>query len=206
MHEPIVKICGITNTEDAVFAMEQGADIIGIVRSDRSPRKGSESLVNELSSMGATVAGVYTEMENVMAIHSRESYVQLHFPHGAKEIGYVKEELGRKVISVVFAQEEPSPLNSGIEKIKLGADLVLLEYGRNALDSAMARVTNMRNFPIGIAGGVSVSNLRKLLLYSPYFVDVSSSLEETPGRKSHKKIIEFMEVIRSEGATYQQSR
>ena len=206
MHEPIVKICGITNTEDAIFSLEHGADIIGIVRSDKSPRKGSESLVNEISSMGATVAGVYTEMENVMAIHSRESYVQLHFQHGADEINYVKEELGRKVISVVFAQEESSPLSAGLEKIKLGADLVLLEYGRKALDFTMARVTNMRNFPIGIAGGVSVSNLRKLLLYSPYFVDVSSSLEDTPGRKSHKKIIEFMEVIRSEGATYQQSR
>ena len=205
MYEPRVKICGITNTDDAVYSLEQGVDIIGVIRSDLSPRKGSENLINEISSLGATVAGVYTEMENVRAIKSKEAYVQLHFPHGEKEINYVKEELGRKVISVVFANEEISPLNAGLEKVKLGADMVLLEYGRNAWDSVIEKVSDMKNLPIGVAGRVSASNLRKLLKYSPYFVDVSSSLEVIPGRKNHKKIHEFMEVIRSEGATVQQS-
>ena len=205
MHEPRVKICGITNTDDAVYSLEQGADIIGVIRSDLSPRMGSENLINEISSLGATVAGVYTEMENVRAIKSKEAYVQLHFPHGEKEINYVKEELGRKVISVVFANEEISPLNAGLEKVKLGADMVLLEYGRSAWDSVIEKVSDMKNLPIGVAGRVSASNLRKLLKYSPYFVDVSSSLEVIPGRKNHKKIHEFMEVIRSEGATVQQS-
>ncbi len=205
MHEPRVKICGITNTDDAVYSLEQGADIIGVIRSDLSPRKGSENLINEISSLGATVAGVYTEMENVRAIKSKEAYVQLHFPHGEEEINYVKEELGRKVISVVFANEEISPLNAGLEKVKLGADMVLLEYGRSAWDSVIEKVSDMKNLPIGVAGRVTASNLRKLLKYSPYFVDVSSSLEVIPGRKNHKKIHEFMEVIRSEGATVQQS-
>lgn len=205
MYEPRVKICGITNTDDAVYSLEQGVDIIGVIRSDLSPRKGSENLINEISSLGATVAGVYTEMENVRAIKSKEAYVQLHFPHGEKEINYVKEELGRKVISVVFANEEISPLNAGLEKVKLGADMVLLEYGRSAWDSVIEKVSDMKNLPIGVAGRVSASNLRKLLKYSPYFVDVSSSLEVIPGRKNHKKIHEFMEVIRSEGATVQQS-
>ncbi len=205
MYEPRVKICGITNTDDAVYSLEQGADIIGIIRSDLSPRKGSENLINEISSLGATVAGVYTEMENVRAIKSKEAYVQLHFTHGEEEVKYVKEELGRKVISVVFANEEISPLNAGLEKVKLGADMVLLEYGRSAWDSVIEKVSDMKNLPIGVAGRVSASNLRKLLKYSPYFVDVSSSLEVIPGRKNHKKIHEFMEVIRSEGATVQQS-
>ena len=205
MHEPRVKICGITNTDDAVYSLEQGADIIGVIRSDLSPRMGSENLINEISSLGATVAGVYTEMENVRAIKSKEAYVQLHFPHGEEEINYVKEELGRKVISVVFANEEISPLNAGLEKVKLGADMVLLEYGRSAWDSVIEKVSDMKNLPIGVAGRVSASNLRKLLKYSPYFVDVSSSLEVIPGRKNHEKIQEFMEVIRSEGATVQQS-
>lgn len=205
MYEPRVKICGITNTDDAVYSLEQGVDIIGVIRSDLSPRKGSENLINEISSLGATVAGVYTEMENVRAIKSKEAYVQLHFPHGEKEINYVKEELGRKVISVVFANEEISPLNAGLEKVKLGADMVLLEYGRSAWDSVIEKVSDMKNLPIGVAGRVTASNLRKLLKYSPYFVDVSSSLEVIPGRKNHKKIHEFMEVIRSEGATVQQS-
>jgi phosphoribosylanthranilate isomerase len=144
-------------------------------------------------------------MENVRAIKSKEAYVQLHFPHGEEEVKYVKEELGRKVISVVFANEEISPLNAGLEKVKLGADMVLLEYGRSAWDSVIEKVSDMKNLPIGVAGRVTASNLRKLLKYSPYFVDVSSSLEVIPGRKNHKKIHEFMEVIRSEGATVQQS-
>lgn len=196
-----MKICGITNVEDAIYSMEQGADFIGVVRSDKSPRKGTADLVNALSSLGMTVAGVYTEFDSVMNLSSMETFVQLHFPHGGAEISYVKEELGRKVISVVFANEEKSPIEAAMEKIRQGADLALLEYGGEGWASRLVKIPEIGRSHFGIAGRVSSGNLGILIRSSPYFIDVSSSLEEAPGKKSHSKIKQFMEVLRTEAAT-----
>lgn len=201
MHDPVVKICGITMVEDALYAKQQGANIIGVVRSDKSPRKGSSSLIDELTSLGITVAGVYTEMESVREIRSRDSYVQLHFHHGREEISFVKEKLGRRVISVVFAHNEPAPLEAALAKIKQGADLALLEYGQDGWDSRIHKIPAIGGKPIGVAGRVTRENLRELIRYWPHFIDVSSSLEDSPGKKSHSKIKQFMEVLNGETAT-----
>ena len=198
MNDPFVKICGITRVEDAIFSVENGAAIIGVVRSSRSPRRGSAALINELSDMGMKVAAVYTEMDTIRGSSSLEAYVQLHFSHGNDEIAYVKEELGLKAISVIFANSEDSPLGAALDKINQGADLVLLEYGREGWSSRYRKIPDIEKHPIGIAGRVSVGNLRELLKESPYFIDVSSSLEDSPGKKNHSKIRDFMEVLKTE--------
>ena len=183
-----------------MYAKAQGAHIIGVVRSDNSPRKGSAGLIDELSTLGLVVAGVYTEVESVKKIESQETYVQLHFPHGIHEISYVKEELGRKVISVVFAHNELSPIDAAMEKISQGADLVLLEYGKEGWAAYNHKIPELYGYPIGVAGKVSKENLGGLVRYSPYFIDISSSLEDAPGKKSHSKIKQFMEVLHAETA------
>ncbi len=201
MSDIMVKICGITNVEDGLYSVEKGADILGVVRSEKSPRKGTPELIDKLSSLGAQVAGVYTEMESVRNITSNEDYVQLHFPHGNDEITFVKEKLERKVISVVFAYGGKSPLEAALEKIGQGADLVLLEYGKKGWISHSKKIPAIGKRPIGIAGRVSLEDLRELMGYSPHFIDVSSSLEQYPGKKDHAKVREFMEVLRTEEAT-----
>lgn len=200
MRKPLVKVCGLTTVEDALFASGHGADILGVVRSSRSPRKGTADTINELSDMGLQVAGIYTDMETAMNSGSREQYIQLHFQHGKDEISSVRKEMGRKAISVVFAYKESDPLGSALEKIRSGADLVLLEYGSRGFAAGTGILPEMGPYPIGVAGRVSTGNLRMLLGASPYFIDVSSSLEQYPGKKDRMKIVEFMEAVRYEPA------
>ncbi len=200
MHEPRVKICGITNVEDGIFSNEHGADIIGVVRSSKSPRAGTAELINELTGIGIPVAGVYTEIGTVEEITSDENYVQLHFQHGPQEITHVKKELGRKVISVVFAYKENSPFEKALEKLSQGADLALLEYGSKGWNSGDRKIPEIKRHPVGIAGRVSIGNIGDLLRAHPYFIDVSSSLEVSPGKKDHSKISQFMEVLKNEAA------
>jgi phosphoribosylanthranilate isomerase len=196
----LVKICGITNVEDALYSVDQGADIVGVVLSEKSPRRGTPDLINRLISLGIHTAGIYTDMESVRNIASLEEYVQLHFPHGKEEISFVKEKLGRRVISVVFAYEEKSPLSAAHNKLMEGSDLVLLEYGKEGWASIHDSGMEIGKEHIGIAGKVSVENLKSLISYSPYFIDVSSSLEMYAGKKDHSKIRKFMEVFRAEEA------
>lgn len=197
---PLIKVCGITSIEDARFSLEHGADITGVVMSDLSPRRGSRELVREMSGLGAHVAGVYTEMKTIERDNSEEEYIQIHFQHGKEAIHYVKNELGRKAISVVFPLKSREFMQEAEEKLENGADLVLLDFGRDIWDSRVEGLPDLEGRKIALAGKISSSNVVEVLRYHPYLVDLSSSLESAPGRKDHLKIEKFMEVARPEHA------
>jgi phosphoribosylanthranilate isomerase len=183
-----VKICGITNEEDADYSLKMGADIIGVILDFNVKRHGTEELIEKIKKRHpeAQLAGVYTSMP---AYVGEEDYIQLHFDHFPEDITYVKNAMGKKVISVIDFHSE----NIG-EKIRLhlkaGADYVLLEDR----DGIIERVSQLRGLPmkrIGIAGKIDSSNLKQLIELNPDLIDVSSSLEERTGKKSSAKIDEF---------------
>ena len=197
-----IKICGITSLKDAEYASSAGATLIGVVLSELSQRKGTHEIVDELSSHGHTVVGVYTDFESVRTTSSLEDYIQLHFPHGGDEIRFVHEKLGKKVISVVFPGNGNSILNGSMDKLRSDADLVLVDYGREITTEDMKNVPDLSGLKIGLAGKISPSNIREVLKANPFFVDLSSSLEISPGKKDHSKIEYFMEVFRTAASTF----
>lgn len=195
---PEIKICGITNEEDARYAASSGASILGVILSNRSPRKGTVELVRELSVSGYSIAGVYTDFESVRKESSLEDFIQLHFVHGIDEIKFVRNELGKKVISVIFPEKDTDFMEDADEKLKNGADLVLLEYGREINSSDIEGLPDLTGKKIGLAGKISETNLSTVMRANPFFIDLSSKLEEYPGKKDHGKIKSFMEVFRLE--------
>lgn len=192
----LVKICGLTNLEDAIFSRNAGADILGVVMSDRSPRRGTSSFIQELAGRGFDTAGVYTELETVMKDASAETYIQLHFQHGRKEIEYVKKNLNKKVISVIFPHPGKDIRQEAEERIHEGADLALIDYGSDVWESASEKFPDLEETRIGVAGKVSADNLQRVIQLNPYFIDLSSMLEISPGKKDHVKIRHFMEVLK----------
>ncbi len=197
---PKIKVCGITNLEDGKFAASAGASIIGVVLSDRSPRKGSPELVVELSRSGMSVAGVYTDMISAKRDATEEEFIQLHFPHGRKEIEHVHEQLGKRTISVVFPEKNAAFLSEAKEKLAEGTDLVLADFGRSITPEDQETIHDLEGYRIGLAGKIYSDNLQIVLKSNPYFIDLSSRLESYPGKKDHERLGEFMEAFRHEAS------
>ncbi len=195
---PEVKICGITNLEDAEVASSSGASIIGVVLSDRSPRKGTPALIGELSRHGYNVAGVYTDMDSLKREATDEDYIQLHFLHGSDEIEYVHDQLGKKTISVVFPGKSENFLVEAQDKLHDGTDMVLADFGRCITGKDCRVMPDLKGYRIGLAGKISIDNLQEVVKPNPYFLDLSSRLEAYPGKKDHEKVRKFMEVLRNE--------
>lgn len=198
---PIVKICGITDNVDAELAAKSGASILGVVLSDRSPRKGSSELVRELSLNNFNIAAVYTEMRSVKSDATLEQYVQLHFDHGYDEIKFVERNLVKKVISVVFPDRNPHFLKEAEEKLSMGAEIVIIDYGREITEEDIRSLPDFNGKRIGLAGMISEDNLSLVLRVNPFVIDLSRSIEEYPGKKNPEKIRSFMEVFRNETGT-----
>ena len=187
-----IKICGITNEEDADYSLKMGADILGVILDFNVKRHGTEELIRKIKKKhpDAMLTGVYTSMPYVVG---REDYIQLHFRHSPEDIQYVKNTLHKKVISVMdFHQENIK------EMLKLyldaGADYVLLE-DRNGIIERRYQLRELPMNRIGIAGKIDSKNLKSLLQLNPDLIDVSSSLEEIIGKKSFKKMDEFFNIL-----------
>lgn len=198
---PKIKICGLTNMEDADFASQMGADILGVVLAENSPRRGTASLVRQLASRGFRVAGVYTSIDSIIEHISDETYVQIHFPHGESEIDFVKNKLRKKVISVIFPERETDFPKKAENLLKSGADMVLVDFGTVISVADENRIPDFSGKTIGVAGKIYIDNIRTALRFNPGFIDLSSRLEKYPGKKDHDRIRTFMEAFNSESAT-----
>ncbi|MCL6091156.1 MAG: phosphoribosylanthranilate isomerase [Candidatus Thermoplasmatota archaeon] len=197
-HTPFVKICGITNLEDGIAALEGGARILGVVLSNLSPRKGSQEVIRGLKNVGAEVAGVYTDMDSIRESEMNEDYVQIHFPHGTDEITFVRDHLKKKVISVVKPQHSNDPRAEALELLGLGADYSLIDFGGDLSRVPASHKMDLSGMKTGVAGRISMDNIGYALSLNPYFLDISSRIEEYPGKKDHGKMIELMELFRNE--------
>ncbi len=184
-----VKVCGITDLRDGIRAAGLGAFILGVVLSEKSIRRGTADLVSQLKSYGYTVAAVHTSLNDAISSVGDEDYIQLHFNHGPDEIDLVKKH-GKKTISVI-------PIDSTHEfimEMKQASDLILFEY-KPLIAGKMHQISPFLDNSTGVAGGINAGNLKDIIPHSPGFIDVSSSLEYTPGKKSEEKMVEFFREV-----------
>lgn len=194
-----VKICGITNIEDALWAVDCGADALGFIFYNKSPRHIKPEAVNEIISSlppFITTVGVFVN-EELNAIDDIVHFtgitaIQLH---GDESPSYCKLING-KLIKAIRIKNEKS-----IELIKqYDVDAFLLDsfdaknYGGSGLTFDWKLAKKAKQYgKIILAGGLTPSNVedavKKVL---PYGVDVSSGVEKKPGMKSGTKVKEFI--------------
>ena len=193
-----VKICGITNREDALEAVDAGADALGFVFYKGSPRyvpsDVAKDIVRSLPPFVATV-GVFVderedELERIMR-HAAIDVAQLH--------GHETPEscpTGRRVIKAIRVKEliDLEPL----EHYRVSAFL-LDTYtpeslgGTGQIFNWDIAVTAKEFGRIILAGGLNPDNVEKAVRWvRPYAVDVSSGVEEEKGKKDHKKMRLFI--------------
>jgi len=197
-----VKICGITNVEDALYALEEGADAIGFVFAS-SPRRISEeraeAIRRGLPPFVATV-GVFVDPEPQEACGIFEQvgldFIQLH---GGEESRFLRESglnPQKLIYTVSVATEEDL---KAIESISAATVLLDTKVAGKAggtgktFDWNIAGKAKAFGKPIVLAGGLNPDNIEKAIeIASPQAVDVSSGVESEPGKKDPGKVREFI--------------
>lgn len=199
-----VKICGITNLADARAAVSAGADALGFVFYEKSPRhvtpQKAAAIIAQLPPFVQTV-GLFVDEEvervNWVASFCGLDLIQLH---GEEPPEYC-QDVNRRIIKAFRVRDEASL--AGIGKYEV-AGYLLDAWSPDApggtgltFDWSLARQAAGTR-PIILAGGLNPDNVAMACAtVSPYAVDVSSGVEAAPGEKDHDKIRAFIAAARS---------
>lgn len=206
-HRTLIKICGITRVEDGLAALEAGADWLGVIRWQVSPRYRASSLcrdmVEELRERAGRpfdVVGVYVNQEPDEILE--DSYLvgadrlQLHGDESMSLIKMmplpvIKTIRMKDANSVARADEYPglTLLADADDPIRYGGT------GRRFDPDWISELTSRRR--VIVAGGLLAGNVGELVRrLHPFGVDVSSGVELEPGIKDPQKIADFVAAVR----------
>lgn len=200
-----VKICGIGNLDDAVAACEYGADGLGFIFYNRSPRHISPENARDIIARlpnGVAKVGVFVDEDAAVIRRIFEfcklDYVQLH---GNESLQYCRGMKSSLLIKAI----RPEKMED-LEGLDLLAPRAFLMDSRDPLryggtgrlsDWGLAKEVARRH-PLILAGGLDPRNVRAAIHeVSPAAVDVGSGVEEAPGKKDHEKVRAFMEAVRA---------
>jgi phosphoribosylanthranilate isomerase len=200
---PRVKICGITNLEDARHASACGADALGFVFFTGSPRyiepETARRVIAELPPLVATVGLFVNEaparIREVMALCGLDT-VQLHGDEGPDQCScppwrVIKAlRLHDRMEDGVFAAYRVSALLIDAYVPQLfGGTGHRCDWQRAAFIAARQRII--------LAGGLTPENVSEAVrLVRPYGVDVSSGVELRPGKKDPEKVARFIRMAK----------
>jgi phosphoribosylanthranilate isomerase len=206
----LVKICGITNLDDALAAVDAGADALGFNFYQRSPRyitpETARTIIDGLPANVLTVGVFVNEELHTIEKSASEAGVSVLQLHGSESPEYCKQLQGRYVIKVFAARDEFTPeavLDYDVQAIMLDAfDKEAaggIGGGTGKLSNwAVARKTRELFPRLFLAGGLSAENVGDAIeLVKPYAVDACSSLESAPGRKDHARVRAFVAAVRA---------
>ena len=209
LHMTKIKICGLTNLDDASAAIDFGADALGFVFFKESPR----NISPEKAAAIIAKLPVFTTTVGVFVNEPREEILKIVDQTGVSVIQLHGEEppeaclLPRKVIKGIRIKSIES-----LEPLKRYQGLVsafLLDTYAPHILGGTGQVFNWdialeaKNFGrVILAGGLTPENISEAIrMVKPYAVDVSSGVELEKGRKDHQKMRLFIERARSAAQT-----
>lgn len=217
-----IKICGITNLEDAQVAVDAGADALGFVFYEKSPRNIRPQTAGEI--VAQVPAGI--EKVGVLANQTEDSIcalagsvgltaVQMHGndedPHVADLV--VRQCSGMKVIAAISIHQYPEPeawammwepnslhafLVDSANASQIGGtgEAFAWEHSRKSLEVIKTLGQLI------IAGGLTPDNVTEAMrILRPWGVDVSSGVEVRPGKKDPEKVRAFIKAVRAADKT-----
>ncbi len=193
-----VKICGITSYDDAMLAIEAGADALGFVFYPGSPRyiapEAARKIINRLPPFVEKVGLFVEETPGRITELSRQSGItlaQIHFDVGEAFL----EEVAFPTLPVVRART-PEDLERFTDRYRL-VDAYCESYGGSGKRLALEWFAGRDNSRIIIAGGLTPENVTELAGYGFYGCDVSSGTEAAKGVKDPVKVRDFIRHAQS---------
>lgn len=199
-----VKICGITSVADGIAAAEAGADMIGLMFYERSPRNISVSTAAEISralSPFIVKVGVFVNpTEDAVLRAIGECGVTLLQFHGEETPEFCTQfgVMNMKAFRVRDAASLDALPNYPTDAYLLDAYSPDAHGGTGAkFNWDLAISAKKLGKPIFLAGGLTPENVGEAVRkVEPFGVDVSSGVESAPGKKDHAKIRAFIQAIR----------
>lgn len=202
-----VKICGLTNPEDAAVAVEAGATALGFVCYRKSPRyvepKVIKAIVATLPPFVVPV-GVFVneEAQTVRALLDNTGLMLAQL-HGDESAAYC-EHLGRPALKAIRLKDRSGFLALAEWRGRAGVRGFLVDAYSDAAYGGTGQVVDWSLAAevatvstVLLAGGLTPDNVGDAIrAVRPYGVDVSSGVEQSPGRKDHAKVRAFLEAVR----------
>lgn len=198
-----VKICGITNIEDALNAIKYGADAIGLVFYASSPRFLTIAQAQEIvavippfvSVVGLFVNATAAEIETVVS-QVRIDIVQFHGDENAADC----ERINLPYLKAIRVKNDTNLLQCQVEFS--GAKALLLDTYSETAFGGTGHVFDWKlipknlTMPLILAGGLNAQNVADAIKQvQPYAVDISGGVEMSKGIKDVAKIAAFMQAV-----------
>jgi phosphoribosylanthranilate isomerase len=198
-----VKICGITNLDDALAAVEYGADALGFVFAP-SPRQVTAEVVRKIveklppfiCKVGVFVNSDLALVRETMSLCNLD-LAQLHGDEGPEYCA----ALFPKVFKVFHSNSMPS--RTELIRYKVAAYMLDIDKGAASNESEQKKLWQLAHRlgdygPVILAGGLTSDNVSLAIkIARPYAVDVSSGVETEPGKKDHDKMHAFVSATKS---------
>jgi phosphoribosylanthranilate isomerase len=188
------KICGITSLEDAMVAIDAGADALGFVFYEKSPRyvtvAQAKEIITQLPPFVEKVALFVNEDASTIDTTCQEvgaSLAQLHFEVNDTFCA----SLNTPHIKVIRAKSEQDIANFS-DEYRL-VDAYCEAYGGAGKRINIEWFEKIDCSKIILAGGLDANNVAELKKYGFYGVDVSSGVEISHGKKDAKKVKDFIQ-------------
>lgn len=202
-----VKICGITNLPDALYSIKAGCDALGFVfykKSRRyiSPQK-AKNIIRFLPA-GIIKIGVFVNAKAKAIGHIAKSCKLdiLQF-HGSETPKFCSKFKGYKIIKAFRIKDKLDLQN--ISRYKTFAYLFdtfeKRKFGGTGMQFNWKLLKNIKDYikrPVFLSGGINTRNVTGAMnTVHPDWIDVSSAVENKPGKKNHKKIKRFLQIAKN---------
>lgn len=200
--KPQVKICGITNLEDAQICINLGANYLGLIFVPNTKRHLEITKLEKLAiqikaeikanSLAAKLVLVtkLQYLEELKTLLQLFDIVQIHDTYEPKVVSKIRN-LGLEVWQL-FNFENPNITDSNISQF-----VVDKPKNDNISQEKYLQILQNTNFPNNfvLAGEISTQNLEQFLVFSPQIIDVCSSVESSFGHKSQTKLTQLFQKI-----------
>lgn len=198
-----IKICGITNIDDAINACVCGADALGFIFYEKSPRyvspETAKHIIKRISD-NAVLVGVFVnhDIQTVKDIHKfcGLDLIQLH---GDESPEYCRQFMKHTLIKALSPRCDADIMNVKDYPVKA----LMIDSRNPGLYGGTGKKSDWRlaarvkdKFPLILSGGLKPENmLEAIKTVAPQAVDVNSGVEVAPGRKDAKKVKTIIDMV-----------
>lgn len=203
-----IKICGITRSEDARHAVAAGADAIGLVFWQPSPRAVSIAAAAEICAdlpafVNVVALTVDADAALIQNITDRlpVDIFQLHGKESPQQCRQLSEQTGRPFMKAIRVKPGLD-LAAEVERYQHARSILLDAYSKGVPGGTGQQfewqlIPQTLRSRIVLAGGLNPENVAKAVnSVHPYAVDVSGGVEASPGIKDSRKMDDFVAAVR----------
>jgi phosphoribosylanthranilate isomerase len=200
-----VKICGITNLNDALASVKAGCDALGFAFYKKSPRyvspKKASSIVKQIPPRIIKIGVFVNAREQAVKRIARMCRLDMLQYHGTETPEYCKKFKNYKIIKVFRVKDKLDVAD--ISRYKSFACLfdtyVKSRMGGTGKNFDWKLIRHLRGImvPVFLSGGLTAGNVKKAIQTAkPNWVDVCSSIESIPGKKDHVLVRQFIKTAK----------